>query len=174
MNTNGRNHLFSNCVKYVTVHIYDCSELFMFVCFLFKLCEIRDCTCSISFIAPAVWNSLTASLWNLPNLPEFKTQLKTFLFRQTYVDHAPSHRLCVLYVYVSMCIYYVHEWCVLAHWVFVLQNHLGSERAIHYYFSINYSALCARMHKKKDHIKALHNIKAVSRKSPKNISIVTK
>ena len=149
MNTNGRNHLFSNCVKYVTVHIYDCSELFMFVCFLFKLCEIRDCTCSISFIAPAVWNSLTASLWNLPNLPEFKTQLKTFLFRQTYVDHAPSHRLCVLYVYVSMCIYYVHEWCVLAHWVFVLQNHLGSERAIHYYFSINYSALCARMHKKK-------------------------
>ena len=49
---------FLNCVKYVT-------------------------TCSISFIAPAVWNSLLATLRNLPNLPEFKTQLKTFLFKQT-------------------------------------------------------------------------------------------
>ena len=136
---------FLNCVKYVTVHAKLVSSL--------QPSGIRCLpVCGISPIC------------------QFKTQLKTFLFRQTYVDHATSHRLCVLYVYVSMCIYYVHEWCV-----FVLQNHLGSERAIHYYFSINYSALCARMHKKKgSHIKALHNIKAVSRKSPKNISIVTK
>ena len=32
---------------------------------------------SFSFIAPSVWNSLPASLWNLPTLSGFKTQLKT-------------------------------------------------------------------------------------------------
>ena len=37
---------------------------------------------SFSCIAPAVWNSLPASLRNLPILSDFKAQLKTFLFQQ--------------------------------------------------------------------------------------------
>ena len=35
---------------------------------------------SFIFIAPTVWNSLPASLRNLPTLSDFKAQLKTFLF----------------------------------------------------------------------------------------------
>ena len=35
---------------------------------------------SFSFIAPSVWNSLPASLQNLPNFSDFKAQLKTFFF----------------------------------------------------------------------------------------------
>uniref|UniRef100_UPI0025D76A15 hypothetical protein n=1 Tax=Thiolapillus sp. TaxID=2017437 RepID=UPI0025D76A15 len=39
---------------------------------------------SFSFIAPTVWNSLPASLRNLPTLSDFKAQLKTFLFQQAF------------------------------------------------------------------------------------------
>ena len=39
---------------------------------------------SSSFIAPTVWILLPASLWNLPILSDFKAQLKTFLFQQTF------------------------------------------------------------------------------------------
>ena len=39
---------------------------------------------SFSFTTPSVFNSLTGSLSNFPILPEFKTQLKTFLFRQVF------------------------------------------------------------------------------------------
>ena len=37
-----------------------------------------------SFIAPTVWNSLSASLRNLPTFSDFKAQLKTFLFQQAF------------------------------------------------------------------------------------------
>ena len=39
---------------------------------------------SVSFIAPTVWNSLPASLRNLPTLSDFKAQLKTVLFQQAF------------------------------------------------------------------------------------------
>ncbi len=39
---------------------------------------------SFSFIAPTVWNSLPASLRNLPTLSDFKAQLKTFLFLRAF------------------------------------------------------------------------------------------
>ena len=39
---------------------------------------------SFSFIAPTVWNSLPAGLWNLPTLSDFKAQLRTFLFQQAF------------------------------------------------------------------------------------------
>ena len=39
---------------------------------------------SFSFIAPTVWNSLPASLRNLPTLYDFKAQLKTFLLQQAF------------------------------------------------------------------------------------------
>ena len=39
---------------------------------------------SFGFIAPTVWNSLSASLRNLPTLSDFKAQLKTFLFQQAF------------------------------------------------------------------------------------------
>ena len=45
--------------------------------------------CSFSFLAPTVWNSLPASLQNLPNFSvlsasDFKAQLKTFPFQQAF------------------------------------------------------------------------------------------
>ena len=80
-------------------------------------------------IATSVWNSLPASVRNLPILSEFKTQLKTFLFpqafSQTWVDHSCDHRLPVRL--------HVYDWCMLAHWVFGLQQVLCSRTAIHYY-----------------------------------------
>ena len=39
---------------------------------------------SFSFNAPIVWNSLPASLRNLPTLSDFKAQLKTVLFQQAF------------------------------------------------------------------------------------------
>ena len=36
--------------------------------------------CSLSFMAPSVWNSLPADLRNLPTLSQFNSSLKTFLF----------------------------------------------------------------------------------------------
>ena len=39
---------------------------------------------SFSFQAPRVWNSLPSSLRNSPTLPEFKRELKTFLFRKAF------------------------------------------------------------------------------------------
>jgi hypothetical protein len=39
---------------------------------------------SFSFIAPLVWNSLPASLRNLPTLSQFKAQLKTHFFRLAF------------------------------------------------------------------------------------------
>ena len=39
---------------------------------------------SFSAIAPSVWNSLPASLRNLPTLSDFKAQLKTFLFDRPF------------------------------------------------------------------------------------------
>ena len=42
------------------------------------------CDRSFSFIAPSVWNSQPARLRNLPCLSEFKTGLKTFLFRLAF------------------------------------------------------------------------------------------
>ena len=37
-----------------------------------------------SFFAPSVWNSLVASLLNLPIVSEFKAQLKTVRLRQAF------------------------------------------------------------------------------------------
>ena len=41
---------------------------------------------SFHFTAPAVWNSLPNSLRNISKLPQFKGQLKTYLFRQAFPD----------------------------------------------------------------------------------------
>lgn len=47
---------------------------------------------SFSFVTPFVWNSMPASLQNIHTLFGFKTQYKTFLFKQafsqTLVDHS--------------------------------------------------------------------------------------
>ena len=40
---------------------------------------------SFSFTAPSVWNSLPATLRNVPTLSQFKSQLKTFLFAQAFL-----------------------------------------------------------------------------------------
>ena len=39
---------------------------------------------SFSFITPTVWNSLPASLWNLPTFSDCKSRLKAFLFQQAF------------------------------------------------------------------------------------------
>ena len=41
--------------------------------------------CSFSFMAPSLWNSLPATLRNVPTLSQFKSQLKTFLFAQAFL-----------------------------------------------------------------------------------------
>ena len=41
--------------------------------------------CSFSFMAPTLWNSLPATLRNVPTLSQFKSQLKTFLFAQAFL-----------------------------------------------------------------------------------------
>ena len=38
-----------------------------------------------SFMAPSLWNSLPATLRNVPTLSQFKSQLKTFLFAQAFL-----------------------------------------------------------------------------------------
>ena len=40
---------------------------------------------SFSFMAPSLWNSLPATLRNIPTLSQFKSQLKTFLFAQAFL-----------------------------------------------------------------------------------------
>ena len=40
---------------------------------------------SFSFMAPSLWNSLPATLKNVPTLSQFKSQLKTFLFAQAFL-----------------------------------------------------------------------------------------
>ena len=40
---------------------------------------------SFSFMAPSLWNSLPATLRNVPTLSQFKSQLKTFLFAQAFL-----------------------------------------------------------------------------------------
>ena len=40
---------------------------------------------SFSFMAPSLRNSLPATLRNIPSLSQFKSQLKTFLFAQTFL-----------------------------------------------------------------------------------------
>ena len=40
---------------------------------------------SFSFMAPSLWNSLLATLRNVPTLSQFKSQLKTFLFAQAFL-----------------------------------------------------------------------------------------
>ena len=57
---------------------------------------------SFSFIAPTVWNSLPASLQNLPTLSDFKAQLKTFLFQQAFPH------MCVCVLSLCLCVY-LHE-----------------------------------------------------------------
>nr|KAG5699599.1 hypothetical protein BaRGS_000715 [Batillaria attramentaria] len=39
---------------------------------------------SFSFLAPNVWNSLPVELRDLPTLSQFKSNLKTHLFRQAF------------------------------------------------------------------------------------------
>ena len=39
---------------------------------------------SFSFMAPSLWNSLPATLGNVPTLSQFKSHLKTFLFAQAF------------------------------------------------------------------------------------------
>ena len=41
--------------------------------------------CFFSFMAPSIWNSLPATLRNVPTLSQFKSQLKTFLFAQAFL-----------------------------------------------------------------------------------------
>ena len=40
---------------------------------------------SFSFMAPSLWNSLPATLRNVPTMSQFKSQLKTFLFAQAFL-----------------------------------------------------------------------------------------
>ena len=40
--------------------------------------------CSFSFRAPSLWNSLPATLKNVPTLSQFRSHLKTFLFAQAF------------------------------------------------------------------------------------------
>ena len=40
--------------------------------------------CSLNFIAPTIWNSLPASLRNLPTLSDFKTHLKLSFFNRNF------------------------------------------------------------------------------------------
>ena len=39
---------------------------------------------SFSFLAPSVWNSLPSSLRDSPTMSVFRTQLKTYLFREAF------------------------------------------------------------------------------------------
>ena len=76
--------------------------------------------CSFSLKALSVWNSLLASLRNLPTLSEFKTQLTTFLFRQAFsqnwIDNSCDHKLCVcLHTHTHIYIYINHRLCVCLH-----------------------------------------------------------
>ena len=40
---------------------------------------------SFSFMAPSLWNSLPATLKNVPTLSQFKSKLKTLLFAQAFL-----------------------------------------------------------------------------------------
>ena len=74
-----------------------------------------------------IWNSLPASLRNLPILSEFKSsQLKTFLSSQAYVDH-----FCELGVCIPMLVRVNGR--VLVHWSFALRWKICSltDSAIH-------------------------------------------
>ena len=76
---------------------------------------------SLSIIAPTVGNWLPASLRNFPTLSDFKAQLKTFLFQQTFSQISADHDVCVCVGGGKLCYclcVYLHEWCVLAHRVF--------------------------------------------------------
>ena len=69
---------------------------------------------SFSFIAPTVWNSLPASLRNLPTLSDFKAQLKTFLFQQAF-HKSRRTIMCVCVCVCKLCLClcaYLREWCV--------------------------------------------------------------
>ena len=71
------NHIASLCVYQTSRSLRSSSE---------KILKMPKCSLksvgwsSFSFIAPSAWNSLPASLRNLPSLSDFKAQLKTFLF----------------------------------------------------------------------------------------------
>ena len=52
-----------------------------------------------------VWNLLPAILRNLPTLSEFKTQLKTFLFRQAFSQTLENH-FCANIVFVRLRVFY--------------------------------------------------------------------
>ena len=68
---------------------------------------------SFSSIAQTVWNSLPASLQNLPTLSDFKAQLKTFPFQQAFPQIQADHDVCVcvlgegvnyVHVFVYICV----------------------------------------------------------------------
>ena len=42
---------------------------------------------SFSFLAPSLWNSLPATLRNVPTLSQFQSHLKTFLFAQAFQQY---------------------------------------------------------------------------------------
>ena len=57
---------------------------------------------SFSFMAPSLWNSLPATLRNVPTLSQFKSQLKTFLFAQAFLQNPEMN---VKVVFVIRCLY---------------------------------------------------------------------
>ena len=68
-----------------------------------------------SSVAPSVWISLSASLRNLTTLSEFKTQLKTFLYRQAFqqirVDWGFFLLVFFFFSFVFVCLYiYIHTY----------------------------------------------------------------
>ena len=90
----------------------------------------------IGCIAPSVWNSLSVSLQNLPALPMFKTQLKTYLFHKAFHRFRWTMFLCVNYAWryemcrpINMC-----EWCVLAYWVFDLEKRCAVYKNYPFFF----------------------------------------
>ena len=104
------NHIASLCVYQTSRSLRSSSE---------KILKMPKCSLksvgwsSFSFIAPSAWNSLPASLRNLPSLSDFKAQLKTFLsfflfffFNRPFQKSRRSmffvHGLCVCIVYISV------------------------------------------------------------------------
>ena len=78
---------------------------------------------SVSLLQLTVWNLPPASLQNLPTLSDFKAQLKTFLFQQTFPQIKADHGVCVCVCVCGLCLcVYLHEWCVLTHWVFLMER----------------------------------------------------
>ena len=60
---------------------------------------------SFSFLAPSLWNSLPATLRNVPTLSQFKSQLKTFIVCPGLPVESEEICICVWQLNVDGCIW---------------------------------------------------------------------